>query len=254
MDEEMMELLGQLEVDDELAGYDDYDDELLGHYDDDDDIGIDLGDGTELLGAHDDEYDDELGAFRLPRRIRRLIRKTPHARLIRGVRRRIRGRRRPSGRRRQITNRIMALQAKKANYINKIAPAIPGVIQPGARNFPLGFGSFTFVNAGPTQTNLTALPQKPFKGARLMVQVNRSAAAVAELVTITNLDVGTGNQLVSSDALPAEGFAATAFDTGLSLDPATPGIQIVLGIAISATPAVGQTISVSAMLIGNTIG
>lgn len=229
MDEEMMELLGALAMDDDLAGIDyEVDDELAG---------IDLGDGTELLGT-----DDELGAFRLPSRIRSMVASR-------------RPRRRPVRRgRRAIVNRIVQLQQKKASYINKIAPAIPGVPQPGARNFPLGFGSFVFVNAGPTLTNLVANPQKPFKGARLMVQVNRSSGATAELVTITSLDVGTGNQLVSSQALPAEGFAANAFDTMLSLDPATPGIQVVLGIAISATPPVGETISVSAMLIGNTIG
>jgi len=230
MDEEMMELLGALAMDDDLAGTDyEVDDELAG---------IDLGHGDALLGAH--EY-DELGAFRLPSRIRSMVSR--------------RGRRPPPRRgRRAIVNRIVQLQQRKASYINKIAPAIPGVPQPGARNFPLGFGQFTFLPAGVTLTNLTANPQKPFKGARLMVQVNRSAGAQGELVTITNLDVGTGNQLVSAQALPAEGFAANAFDTMLSLDPATPGIQIVLGIAISASPGVGESISVSAMLIGNTIG
>jgi len=231
MDEEMMELLGALAMDDDLAGTDyEVDDELAG---------IDLGDGHELLGAYDD--DDDLGAFRLPSRIRRMVSRR-------------RGRRPPRRGRRAIVNRIVQLQQRKASYINKIAPAIPGVPQPGARNFPLGFGAFTFLPAGITLTNLTANPQKPFKGARLMVQVNRSAGATAELVTITNLDVGTGNQLVSAQALPAEGFAANAFDTMLSLDPATPGIQIVLGIAISASPPAGESISVSAMLIGNTIG
>lgn len=230
MDAEMIELLGQLAVEDELAGYE-IDDELAG---------IDLGMGHELLGAPDYGGGDDLGAFRLPSRITSMVR--------RGARRGV-----PS-RRGAIVSRINSLQRRKAAYINKIAPAIPGVPQPGARNFPLGFGSFTFTPGGTTLTNLTANPQKPFKGARLMVQVNRSAGAVAELVTITNLDVGTGNQLVSAQALPAEGFAATAFDTGLSLDPATPGIQIVLGIALSATPGAGESISVSAMLIGNTIG
>jgi len=240
MDEEMMELLGALAMDDDLAGTD---------YEVDDDLaGIDLGDGHELLG---DGYEDDLGAFRLPSRIRSMVRRTPISRAYQRVTRR--PARRSTGRR-AIVNRIVQLQQRKASYINKIAPAIPGVPQPGARNFPLGFGQFTFLPAGITLTNLTANPQKPFKGARLMVQVNRSAGATAELVTITNLDVGTGNQLVSAQALPAEGFAANAFDTMLSLDPATPGIQIVLGVAISASPPAGESISVSAMLIGNTIG
>jgi len=221
IDAEIEELLGALEVDDDLAGYDE---------------GIDLGHGHALLG----NSADELGAINLLSRYRR----------GRGS---VTRRGAPTGRA-QIVRRISALQAKKRNYVNKIAPAIPGLPAPGARNFPLGFDTFTFVNAGVTQTTLTANPQKPFKGARLMVQVNRSSGAVAELVSINNLDVGTGNQLVSSQSLPAEGFAAGAFDTMLSLDPATPGILIVLGIAISATPPVGETITVSAMLIGNTIG
>jgi len=221
IDAEMEELLGALEVDDDLAGFDE---------------GIDLGHGHALLGGA-----DELGAINLLSRYR--SRRGSVTR--RGAA--------PTGRA-QIIRRMAALQAKKRNYVNKIAPAIPGLPAPGARNFPLGFDTFTFVNAGVTQTTLTANPQKPFKGARLMVQVNRSSGAVAELVSINNLDVGTGNQLVSSQSLPAEGFAAGAFDTMLSLDPATPGILIVLGIAISATPPVGETITVSAMLIGNTIG
>ncbi len=221
-DDDLIELLGQLTVDDELAGDDDYDIEEI------------------LLGGHDDIIDvggddDELGRLRFRKR---------------GVR--TRSRRGGRGRA-KIMSKILASRIKKQNYMNKINPIVAGAPQLGARNFPLGFGSFTFVNAGITATNLVANPQKPFKGLRLMVQVNRSTPG-GELVTITGLDVGTGNQLVSSQALPAEGFAANAFDTMLSLDPSTPGIIITLGIAISATPAVGETISVSAMLIGNTIG
>jgi len=219
MDEdEVIELLGAMLVDDDLAGDDEYDDMLLGGHEDVIDVG-----------------DDNLGALR-----------------IRSRKTRVRSRRGGSSRR-ALMKRVLSTRLKAQGYMNKINPVVPGAPQLGARNFPLGFGSFTFVNGGVTSTNLVANPQKPFKGLRLMVQVNRSVAG-GELVTITGLDVGTGNQLVSSQALPAEGFAANAFDTMLSLDPSTPGIIITLGIALSAAPAANETISVSAMLIGNTIG
>ena len=185
----------------------------------------------ELLGAmFDDELagyddDDELGALRIPSRY---------------------------GRRALPTSR--RVQRAKRAYINKIAPQIPGVPAAGARNFPLGFGSFTFVNGGVTSAILTASPQRPFKGARLVVDVKRSAGAVAELLTITSLTVGQNNQLVSAAQLPAEAFLPGSFQTMLSLDPATPGIDITLALALSAAPGVGETVSVSAMLIGDTIG
>jgi len=223
-DEEMAELLGMLNA---MEG--DFPDELSG---------VDLGNGDALLGW--DDSGDELGAFNLLRRY---------------------GRRRTSSRamrtppaRSAILRRMASIQMRKRAYVQKIAPAIPGLPAPGARNFPLGFGSFVFVNGGVTTTDLTANPQKPFKGARLVVVVNRSAGALAPLVTVNDLDVGTGNQLVSSQSLPAEGFAPQAYDVVLSLDPATPGILVVLGIGVTVAPPVGETISVSAMLIGNTIG
>lgn len=185
-------------------------------------------DEIELLGAAFDmdlagDEMDELGAIRVPSRYGRVSR----------------------GRR---------VLAKKAKYLNAIAPKVPGVPAPGARNFPLGFGSFTFVNAGVTSAVLTANPQRPFKGARLVIDVKRSAGATAELVTVTSLNIGQNNQLVSSSPLPAEAFLPSSFQTMLSLDPATPGIDITLGLAISAAPGVGETVAVSAMLIGDTIG
>lgn len=228
MDPDMAELLGGM-FDDELAGLEE---ELLGE----DEDGFDVDDDGQVLGA-----------FRLPSRF---------AAVQRSARRSARGGRggRSTARSRRVISRINTIQRKKAAFLNKIQPAIPGAPAPGARNFPLGFGSFTFVNAGVTSAVLTANPQRPFKGARLVIQQRRSVAALAELVTVTSLNIGQNNQLVSAAALPAEAFAANSFDTVLSLDPATPGIAISLGLAISAAPAVGETVTVSALLIGDTIG
>lgn len=142
----------------------------------------------------------------------------------------------------------------RAKYAKALVPKVPGVPKMGAREFPLGFGTFTFVNAGATVATLTAQPQRPFKGARLVIVVSRSAGATAEAVTITQLNVGQNNQLASAAQLPAEAFAPGAQDVVLNLDPATPGIDITLGLAVSAAPGVGESIAVTAMLIGNAIG
>jgi hypothetical protein len=223
MDEETIELLGAM-FDEQLAGYDDDED--------DDEIGYDIDDSGQTVGA-----------FRLPTQFRK-----------RRPRRRSRRPRRASPIARQMAIQALSTQHKKTNYMNAIQPAVPGVPSPGARNFPLGFGSVTFVNAGQTSFNLTANPQRPFKGHRLVIDVRRSSGATAELVEITQLNVGQGNQLMSAAALPAEAFRPDSFDTKLSLDPSTPGIDIVIGLQVSAAPGVADTITVGAMLIGDTIG
>ena len=229
MDYDTEMLLGAA-FDDELAGIED---ELAAcGYEDDE-----LGEGDAIL----DDDGLEVGAFGLPSFLRR--RRVPARR-----------RGRAPVRRNALIRRRASIMANKRAYINKIQPAIPGVPKAGARNFPLGFGTATFINGGVTQFNLVANPQRPFKGARLVIDVRRSALALAELVTVTSLNIGQNNQLVSSAALPAEAFRPDGFDTVLSLDPATPGIDITLGIAISAAPAAGESVAVSAMIIGDTIG
>jgi len=174
----------------------------------------------ELAGDDDDEM---MGAIAVPSRYRRLRRSN------------------------------MVQRAKRA-YMNKLAPAVPGVVPPGARNFPLGFGSFAFVNGGATTAILTASPQRPFKGRRLVIDVKRTANALGELVTITGLTIGANDQRVAATALPAEAFLPGAFGVDLSLDPATPGIDITLELAISAAPGAGESVTVSPMLIGDTVG
>lgn len=139
----------------------------------------------------------------------------------------------------------------------QISPgAFPGTPPRGAREWPLGLGSFTFTNAaGLTATTLVGNPQRVFQGQRLVVSTAKTAGAAGILVTITSLEVGAQNQVVDpGQALPAEGFEPGAFHTVLDLDPCEPGIRINLGIGISAVPGAGETVSVSAMIIGTSLG
>ena len=136
----------------------------------------------------------------------------------------------------------------------RLIPRIPGVPMPGARLQPLGIGSSAFTLTSGTVLSLTARPQRPFKGQRLVVDISRTGATATGLVTITRLDVGTANQLVSSGSLIAGAFAATAFDVNLQLDPATPGIDVTVQFNISVAPAGTDRVDFGGVILGTTIG
>jgi hypothetical protein len=168
-----------------------------------------------------------------------------------GARRR-RGGRRGRGRGRSAASRGM--QRRGGVPARRLIPRVPGVPMPGARLQPLGFGSSAFTVASGTVLSLTASPQRPFKGQRLVVDITRTGASATGLITITRLDVGTANQLVSSGPLAAAAFAATAFDVNLELDPATPGILIVVQLAISVAPAGADRVDFAAVMFGTAVG
>jgi hypothetical protein len=135
-----------------------------------------------------------------------------------------------------------------------LIPRVPGAPSPGIRLQPLGLGATAFTAASGTTLALTAQPQRPFKGQRLVVDITRTGASATGLVTITRLDVGTSNQLVASGPLAAAAFAANAFDVNLQLDPATPGITITVQVAISAAPAGADRVDIAGVLFGTAIG
>jgi hypothetical protein len=158
-----------------------------------------------------------------------------------------------------IRNPFRRRAKKRAMVRRRIAaralmPAIPGVPMPGARLQPLGLGATAFTVASGAVLSLVARPQRPFKGQRLVVDITRTGASATGLVTITRLDIGTANQLVSSGALSAAAFAATAFDVNLQLDPATPGIDITVQFAVSVSPAGADRIDLSGTIFGTTVG
>lgn len=144
--------------------------------------------------------------------------------------------------------------AGRSVNVRRLIPQVPGVPMPGARLQPLGLGATAFTAASGTILALTARPQRPFLGQRLVVDITRTGATATGLVTITRLDIGTANQLVSSGALSAAAFAATAFDVNLQLDPATPGIDITVQFAISVAPGAADRVDISGTIFGTTVG
>jgi hypothetical protein len=136
----------------------------------------------------------------------------------------------------------------------KLVPGTPGVPNSGLRLQPLGLGATAFTATSGTILALSAQPQRPFKGQRLVLDITRTGATSTGLVTVTRLDVGTDNQLVGSGSISAGAFAANAFDVNLMMAPATPGITITCQLNISAAPTTTDRVDIGGTLFGTSIG
>jgi len=141
----------------------------------------------------------------------------------------------------------------------RLIAKIPGVPARGLREQPLPLGSTAFVVAGLTTLTLTARPQRPFRGRRLIVDLSRTNAggSASGLVNITSLDIGADNQLPvpAGSSMPAAAFSSQAVGVNLDMDPCQGGIEVTMGVSISAAPTVaGDRVDVSAVIIGQTVG
>lgn len=159
------------------------------------------------------------------------------------------------GQRTRLHTRIPAGRAggamsARARLAKALVSKTPGVPKPGGRELPLGFTPIQATNTSALAFNLTANPQVPIKGRRLVVDVVRSAAGSGGLITVTDIRVGQRSQMVSAQPLTVTTFGAGSFGVDMALDPAEPGIVITLSVAFSAQPGVGETVDVAATLIG----
>lgn len=136
----------------------------------------------------------------------------------------------------------------------RILPTIPGAPAIGAKLQPLGFTPVTFGAATGTALAATTRPQKPFKGRRLVVDIARTGASATGLITITSITVGVNNQLVSTGAVGAGAFAATAFDCNVSLSACSSALDIAVNYAISAAPAMADVVNIATTIFGETVG
>lgn len=133
------------------------------------------------------------------------------------------------------------------------ASRVPGSSDLSQLMSPLGLGVGTLTNAVNVVT-LTAAPQRPFRGERLIIDLARSSGATVVPVRITEFKIGENSQLVGAGALPAEAFDPAAFGVRLAMSPSAPGILILLRIETdSGAVPVGETISVTSAIIGRAV-
>jgi len=118
---------------------------------------------------------------------------------------------------------------------------------------PLGLGSVTFSATSGTLLTLTTQPQKLFKPKRLIIDVARNGTTSTGAVTVTRIDIGADNMLVTSGGvspIPAAFFQNTGVDLNIQFSEATPGITCAVQVQISAAPSSTDTVVVSAGYLG----
>jgi len=139
--------------------------------------------------------------------------------------------------------------ARRGGWLPKTA----GVPRRGVHMQPLGLGSTAFTAASGTILALTGTPQRPFRGQRLTLDITRTGATSTGLVTVTRLDVGSDNQLVSAQSLIAAAYSPTAIDNNVLFDVAVPGIIVTVTLAISVAPGGADRVDVGGQINGTAL-
>jgi len=133
----------------------------------------------------------------------------------------------------------------------------PGVQTPGENLFELTLNPLA--NDGildPANSNIRflAIPQKPFRGERLIITVNRSTGAGGVRVTRGPLIIGTEPQAANiSQAGSADIYAPGAFGVRLAMSPAGAGIEVQMDLQANPAVPVGETVACSITILGRII-
>lgn len=127
-------------------------------------------------------------------------------------------------------------------------PAGQLLLSSGQRTLPAAFTAATAITPG-FPWSCTAQIQRGYQATRLLVEAtdDTTGADVFSLVTVTSVDVGQRNQIVSPGVLVGGLFRPTSFDVRLILDPAGSGNFIVVGGVSSAAIPNPFTVKVSAV-------
>lgn len=135
-----------------------------------------------------------------------------------------------------------------------VQPAVPGVAQRGARQQPLGFSPGVFTSNSGTTLEVTAVPQRPVRGGRVMGTYSRQGTSSNGLLILQSLFVGTDGQLLSADGIGFDMIAPNTFGAGVNLTPASVGNQIVATVTVSVAPSEEDQIPFSMGIFGLTVG
>jgi hypothetical protein len=105
------------------------------------------------------------------------------------------------------------------------------------------------------QNNIIFLgrPQKPFQGKRLLVKVVRTGTSATGAL-LGQLFAGSDLQQGALGRFDIESIgSATAFDTGISMTPVEPGVDISLDVLITPAPTSTDTVLVACFLLGDLV-
>jgi hypothetical protein len=132
----------------------------------------------------------------------------------------------------------------------------PGVSAPSALLQPLPLRGET--NNGVFTSDVTSIlfqgiPQRPFRGERLVIAARQTASSAVQL-RIQTLTVGTNVQSVQVADMPVEAFSAQAYDVRMKLQPAQPGVLIQCVIYAVGKFGADEEIPCAVVLLGHAIG
>lgn len=136
-----------------------------------------------------------------------------------------------------------------------LPPGAYQALQSGPRRLLsyMGLGSLSWTNSSTeTEQPMVAEPQAAFRGRRLVIAQAKSDGATGILAVVSDpLTVSGMPQTPAPNVdAPVEMFEASTTYSMLDLQIATSATQITLGISVSAIPASGETVNVSAGLYG----
>jgi hypothetical protein len=135
-----------------------------------------------------------------------------------------------------------------------VQPQVPGVSQRGGRVQPLGFTPGRFTDTSGLALDVTATPQRPIRGGRLVGTYSRIGSSATGLLFLATLFVGTDGQLLSSDPIGYDMLAPNSFGVGVNFTPASVGNQLVAQVTISDAPTSEDSVPFSLSLWGLTVG
>ncbi len=96
-------------------------------------------------------------------------------------------------------------------------------------------------------------PQKPFQGKRLLVKVVRTGTSSTGAL-LGQLFAGSDLQQGALGRFDIESIgSATAFDTGISMTPVEPGVDLNLDVLITPSPTSTDTVLLACFLLGDLV-
>ena len=134
--------------------------------------------------------------------------------------------------------------------------AAPGVMQPyeGLVRLPFAPSVANGVfPGGSTAWSFTGLPQKPWRGERLVAIVTRSAGAAAVVPLLQFSNVGIDPQQAGNGFSPLEAYGPGSFGVRECWAPSQPGISITISGIFSIPVPVGEFVTIALDVRGRII-
>lgn len=154
-----------------------------------------------------------------------------------------------------ISNARQAAQTPQLMLRNEppLINRVPGVPARSRQVLPLGFPTLFCTNtANSGGGQVTASPQKPWRGGKLIVSVSGTNSGNYGVGLVPY--IGTNPVLVSPEAIDARAFPANALGNELVIESAMPGILVTMRYDVTPNVGAGDSVIIQATWNGESIG